>query len=257
MSKYSNLLTMILVVLVVAILGIVGYFAFSILNSKEIDSNALTAIEEFDSATKVVKKKVQKANKNTVSSEVTSSTTTTSLDEIANLIAPNTFEPEPSETTEPTENQDSVVNENSEERPEPEKVYYEGYEVKGYLKIPKTKVNYPVLETVTEKTLSIALGLAYGPGLNEEGNTTIFGHNYRNGKFFSNNKKLSNGDKILVTDKYGDEVTYIIYNIYETDASDAEYMLRDTEGRREISLQTCTDDSTGRIIIWAAEEGSM
>jgi hypothetical protein len=31
-------------------------------------------------------------------------------------------------------------------------------------------------------------------------------------------------------------------------------MTRDTEGRREISLQTCTDDSSGRIIIWAAEE---
>jgi len=30
-------------------------------------------------------------------------------------------------------------------------------------------------------------------------------------------------------------------------------MTRDTEGRREISLQTCTDDSSKRIIIWAAE----
>lgn len=256
MSKYSNLLTMILVVLTVAILGIVGYFAFSILNSKEIDSNALSAIEEFDSATKVVKKVEKKTNTNAISSEVTNSTTTSSLEEIANLVSANKFVPEPSNETE-VNNQDTVTNENQEERTEPEKVYYEGYEIKGYLKIPKTKVNYPVLETVTEKTLSIALGLAYGPGLNEVGNTTIFGHNYRNGKFFSNNKKLSNGDKILVTDKYGDEVTYIIYRIYETDASDAEYMLRDTEGRREISLQTCTDDSNGRIIIWAAEEGSM
>lgn len=254
MSKYSNLLTMILIVLIVAILGIIGYFAFSVLNSKEIDSNALSAIEEFDSATKVTKKVEKASSTNAISSEVTNNTSR-SLAEIANLISANTLLAEDENNIE-FSNQNVIENENQ-EKPEPEKVFYEGYEVKGYLEIPKTKVKYPVLETVTEKTLSIALGLAYGPGLNEEGNTTVFGHNYRNGKFFSDNKKLSNGDKIVITDKYGDEITYIIYNIYETEPSDAEYMLRDTKGRREISLQTCTDDGNGRIIIWAAEQGSM
>ena len=34
-------------------------------------------------------------------------------------------------------------------------------------------------------------------------------------------------------------------------------MTRDVSGRREISLQTCTDDSSARIIIWAAEKGSI
>ena len=42
--------------------------------------------------------------------------------------------------------------------------------------------------------------------------------------------------------------------MYETTASDASYMQRDTEGRREISLQTCTNDSAGRIIVWAKEQ---
>ena len=31
-------------------------------------------------------------------------------------------------------------------------------------------------------------------------------------------------------------------------------MKRETNGRREISLQTCTDDSSGRIIIWATAD---
>ena len=84
----------------------------------------------------------------------------------------------------------------------------------------------------------------------------MYGHNYINGTFFSNNKKLKNGDEIKITDQKGEEVTYIIYKIYETDANDATYMTRDTQGRREISLQTCTDDSKARIIIWAAEKGS-
>jgi LPXTG-site transpeptidase (sortase) family protein len=124
----------------------------------------------------------------------------------------------------------------------------------GRIEIPKTSVDYPVLGKLTKKSLEIAVAIAYGPGLNEVGNTVIYGHNYRNGLFFSNNKKLSNGDKIYITDQAGNRVEYKIYNIYQTSANDATYMTRDTEGRREISLQTCTDDSSARIIIWATAD---
>ena len=101
----------------------------------------------------------------------------------------------------------------------------------------------------------MGITIAYGPGLNEPGNTCLYGHNYRNSLFFSNNDKLTNGDKVLITDQWGEKVTYVIYNIYQTDANDASYMQRPIdEGKREISLQTCTDDNSGRIIIWAAEQ---
>ena len=129
----------------------------------------------------------------------------------------------------------------------------ENYEVMGRIEIPKTKVDYPVLGELTKKSLEIAVAIAYGPGLNQVGNTVIYGHNYRNSMFFSNNKKLLKGDKIYITDQYGERVEYTIYRVYQTTADDATYMTRDTEGRREISLQTCTDDSSKRIIIWAAE----
>ena len=64
MSKFSNILTMILVVLIVAILGVVGYFAYDTLNAKKIDNNAQSALDEFENATKVVKKKVNKNDQN-------------------------------------------------------------------------------------------------------------------------------------------------------------------------------------------------
>jgi LPXTG-site transpeptidase (sortase) family protein len=121
------------------------------------------------------------------------------------------------------------------------------------MEIPATNFKYPVLEKVTKKSIETAVAFLYGSGLNQPGNTVIIGHNYRNGLFFSNNKKLVNGDKIYITDKSGETVTYEVYKVYETTASDASYMQRDTEGRREISLQTCTDDSSGRIIVWAKE----
>ena len=53
------------------------------------------------------------------------------------------------------------------------------------------------------------------------------GHNYRNGALFSNNI---------------------------TSSTDFDYAVRNTAGKREISLASCTDDSKSRLIIWAKEK---
>ena len=247
-DKYSNILTMILIFFVVAICGIIGYFAYDLFNSNNINSNAQSAIDELDNATQTVKKNKEKTN-------TTNTATNTNTAEALNVVSPL------GELQNLTQNKiveepvvEEPVNPEEEERIEPEKVFMEDYEVMGKIEIPKTGVEYPVLERVTVRSIEIAVAIAYGPGLNEVGNTVIYGHNYRNGLFFSNNKKLSNGDKIYITDKYGEKVTYEIYNIYQTTANDATYFTRDTEGRREISLQTCTDSGNGRIIIWAVEK---
>ncbi len=260
-NKYGNFLTMFLVVLIVAILGILGYFVYDMLHSQSVNTNAQTALEQFEQATAAAKKENsnlstskegEKEKQNVVNTTNTENTTRIPAVDVTN-------------TTNDTSLQDKLnafdqyLNESQPTEPEntePEKVYMEDYEVLGRIEIPKTKVDYPVLENVTKRSLEIAVGYAYGPGLNQVGNTTIFGHNYRNGLFFSNNKKLSNGDKIYITDASGEKVTYVIYHIYQTTPNDASYMQRETNGRREISLQTCTDDSSGRIIIWAAEQGS-
>ena len=125
----------------------------------------------------------------------------------------------------------------------------------GTIEIPKTGCKYPILAEANKKTIEVAVAILYGPGLNRPGNTVIVGHNYRNGMFFSNNKKITNGDKIYITDLTGQKLTYIVYNTYETTAEDSDYMVRDTQGATEISLSTCTDyDSSRRIIIWAKAE---
>ena len=91
-------------------------------------------------------------------------------------------------------------------------------------------------------------------GLNQPGNTVIAGHNYRNGDFFGNNDKLKLGDKVYITDNSGTKIKYTIYNIYETAPDDSDFIRRETNGKREISLSTCTDNSKARLIIWAVEE---
>ena len=49
-------------------------------------------------------------------------------------------------------------------------------------------------------------------------------------------------------------VKYVIYNKYETTPEDSDYMERNTDGKPEISLTTCTDDSKARLIIFAKAE---
>jgi len=133
------------------------------------------------------------------------------------------------------------------------KTYYKGYQMIGTIQIPKTKVKAPIVDKVTVNSISAAAAYLYGPGLNKEGNTVIVAHNYRNGTFFSNNKKLVVGDKIYITDSTGKKVEYKIYKTYITDEMDFSYATRNTNGRREISLSTCTTDASKRLVIWARE----
>ena len=133
------------------------------------------------------------------------------------------------------------------------KKLYKGYVVMGAIEIPVTGCKYPVLEKVTKKAIEVAVAVLYGAGLNQPGNTVISGHNYVNGKLFSNNLKIQAGDLIYITDSTGQKVTYSVYSKYLTSPNDANYMNRDTGGKREISLTTCTNDSSQRIIILARE----
>ena len=130
---------------------------------------------------------------------------------------------------------------------------YNGFDVAGTIEIPATNLKCPILEQYeySPKALETSVVVLYGVGLNQPGNTTIAGHNYRNGQFFSNNKKLNVGDKIYITDSTGKRMAYTIYNKYEAAENEADYITRDTQGATEISLTTCTDDSKARTIILA------
>ena len=132
---------------------------------------------------------------------------------------------------------------------------YKGFDVIGTIQIPTINLKYPILKQLTKKSLETSVVLLYtSNGVNKEGNTVVVGHNYRNGTMFSNVKKLQNGDVIYITDMSGEKVKYTVYNIYRTSGSDSEYMTRNTNGKREISLSTCTDDSKARTIVWAKED---
>lgn len=128
---------------------------------------------------------------------------------------------------------------------------YQGYSTIGKIEIPKTGVDMYVLSNQTVGGMEIAACKLYSTGeLNKSGKTLIVGHNYRNGKLFSNNDKLNNGDIIKITTLDGMIKTYTIYNKIITTPEDVSFLLEDSE-MPEIILSSCSDDNISRIVIMA------
>lgn len=223
-SKYSRLLTVLLIVGIVLIVTILGTTGYIIMRNGKLKQEAENAVNNFQNETNEVIENTQ--------------TNTIIANEITPIITPENLI------------NNSTSNDNSEEN----KKTYKGFPMVGTIEIPAINLKYPVLEDASKAAIEVAVGIYDGPGLNQVGNTTIAGHNYRDGRFFSNNKKLVEGDKVYITDTTGQKITYTIYKIYTTSPEDSSYLDRDTEGRREISLTTCTDDAQSRLIIWAKEQ---
>lgn len=209
--------SILLVVISIVVIGLVGYLAYDYISNYLIAKDAAKTVDEFENQIIVV----------AVDDENT-------VDEVTNT------------TVETPSNNNNNTNKTS-------TVKYKGYNVIGTIQIPKTKVKYPIVDDISTDAMDRAIVMLYGPGLNQIGNTVIAGHNYRNGGFFGNNKKLELGDKIYITDAYGNKVEYTITNKYLTTDTDFEYASRDTQGKREISLSTCTSDASKRLVIWAKE----
>ena len=133
---------------------------------------------------------------------------------------------------------------------------FKGFPVVGTIEIPSIGLRYPVLERVTKRSIEVAVAVLYPDGfnLNQPGNTVIIGHNYRNGLFFSNNKRINIGDQIIVTDWTGTTLTYTVYSKFETSDTDTSFYERDTGGRAELTLSTCTDANNDRRLIILARQ---
>ena len=121
----------------------------------------------------------------------------------------------------------------------------------GVINIPSINVNYPILSTYTDELLKIAPCRFHGPNPKEVGNLCIAGHNYKNSKFFSKVPNLQLGDKIEITDLSGRMLTYTVYDKFIVNPDELECTSQLTNGNKEITLITCTNDNKQRHIIKA------
>lgn len=217
-SKYSKVLTVILVIVIIAIIGLLGFLAYDYYQNYIVTKDTSEFVDNFQG--------------DVADEEVTNDTENTNETDGNNLF----------------DLKDATTGSNT------VKQTYKGFGVLGTMEIPATNFKYPVLEKVTKKSIETAVAFLYGTGLNQPGNSVIIGHNYRNGLFFSNNKKLNIGDNIYITDVEGKKLTYTIYNKFETTPEDTSFYQRDTGGKPEVTLSTCTDNSSARLIICARAE---
>lgn len=224
--KYGKVLTIILIIIIISVIALLAYLGYDYFSKYKTEKDAENAVDTFISTATETPTATNEDNLNN-STEIAS-----------NNLLNNT-------------NTTNTTNSRSATKPK-----YKDFYMLGTIEIPKTGAKYPVLERVTKKSLYVAVAVIYpfeNPVLNTEGNVVIQGHNYRNGQFFSDNKKLTKGDRIYITDLNKKKVTYTVYKVFQTLVSDTSFYNRDTDGKMEITLSTCTDDSSSdaRIIVEA------
>ena len=124
----------------------------------------------------------------------------------------------------------------------------------GKIEIPSINVVYPILNTTTDELLKISPCYFWGANPNEVGNFCIVGHNYRNNKFFSKVPTMKKGDEIYITDLTGRKITYVVYDLFVVEPENVDSTSQLTNGLKEITVITCTNDSSKRVIVKAREK---
>lgn len=129
----------------------------------------------------------------------------------------------------------------------------EGHKVIGIIKIPSIDLEYPILEKTTSETMRIAITRFQGGEVNGYGNISLAGHNNYSGTMFGKNKNLKMGDKVYLTDLSGMTIKYEIYDIFVTNPDDTSILETKDETIREVTLITCKNGRSERLIIKAKE----
>lgn len=130
----------------------------------------------------------------------------------------------------------------------------EEYTIDSRLTIPSLGIDYPVISETSEELLKISLNKYWGQGPNKIGNYCIVGHNYANGKMFGKLSQMEIGDTAVLKDMAtGKSITYEAYKKYIVDPTDVSCTSQLTNGKREMTLITCKNYGTQRLIIKCRE----
>lgn len=132
-------------------------------------------------------------------------------------------------------------------------VKLDGYEVDGIIEIPKIEIKYPIVSKTSDDAMEIAITKFWGGNINDIGNYTMAGHNYKNGTMFGKTKYLNIGDIIKMTDLNLKTLEYEVFKIYTIDPNDVTCIESVDPNAREITLITCTNGHQNRLIIKARE----
>ena len=128
---------------------------------------------------------------------------------------------------------------------------YKDYIVSAKITIPKINLETYVFEDYDEDAMWICPTKYFGPNPNEEGNYCIAAHNYDKENMFNHIIELEKGDIIYLSDNENGIVEYEVYDIYKVKPTDNTPLEQNTNGKTELTLITCSDYSSKRIIVKA------
>lgn len=129
------------------------------------------------------------------------------------------------------------------------------YDTIGIVRIPKINITYPILSKTTDQLLKVAPCKFHGTNPNEIGNLCIIAHNYRRKEvFFSDVPDLVIGDIVEIQDLSQRMIQYEVYDIHTVMPDNVADTTQKTNGRKEVTLITCTDDSKQRVIVRCKEK---
>lgn len=131
------------------------------------------------------------------------------------------------------------------------RTYFQGYKVSAELTIPKINLSTYVFEEYDEEAMWLCPTKYFGPEPNEVGNYCIAAHNYDKENMFNHIIELTYGDKIILSDNKNGSVIYKVYDVYKVEPNQTEVLSQQTDGNTDITLITCSDYSSKRIIVKA------
>ena len=129
----------------------------------------------------------------------------------------------------------------------------EDYTIEATVRVPRLNIEYPVISETSERLLKISVNKYWGPAPNEIGNYCIVGHNYKSKKMFGRLSEVVSGDIVELEGINGKVVKYSVYDINVVEPDDTTCTSQLTNGRREVTLITCTNYGTQRLVVKARE----
>lgn len=127
------------------------------------------------------------------------------------------------------------------------------YSVESIIRIPRLGINYPVISETSEELLKISINKYWGPAPNQVGNYCVVGHNYKSKKMFGRLSEAVSGDIVELEDMNGNIVKYSVYDKYIVEPTDTSCTTQLTNGRKELTLITCTNYGKQRLVVKARE----
>ncbi|MCL2320750.1 MAG: sortase [Oscillospiraceae bacterium] len=148
-------------------------------------------------------------------------------------------------------------------RPDPEKIMLEDYPVIGRINIPSISIDYPIITLTDEQNKETNIDLKYkrplelaivkydGVDANQVGNLVLMGHDYRDQSMFGKLKNVKMGDTFTITDMYGATYTYKVDDIFDAHRSDdiPKVVDQNTNGKAVVTMFTCTNDPIMRLCV--------